>query len=87
MFKPTLPTTLFRVYFWQGYGWPECTRRERTFRTYPTPERAAQMVETVRRWPSHHKLIGVWQASAIEWEQIDPATLPEPPEPEEETDE
>jgi len=63
------PPTLFRVEWYEGFGWPECERRERTHRTYESLEAAMRMVDTIRSLPDHHALIGVWRTDT-EWQHL-----------------
>jgi len=65
----TLPRMLYRVEWLEGFGWPECTRKERTHRTYTNPDDARSMVATIRALPSHHELIGIWQTST-DWIEV-----------------
>lgn len=77
MGAPDLPRELWRVVFDQGYGWPRCTKRRRTQRTYPTARAAARMVATIERLPSHHRLVAVYRTDTA-WEPVERDALPEP---------
>jgi hypothetical protein len=72
-----LPLRLWRVVWEEGYGWPECTRRERTQRTFRSPQSARRQVATIARFPDHHQLIGVYTTRCY-WERVDAEHLPEP---------
>jgi hypothetical protein len=64
----SLPPVTYRVVYWEGFGWPECTDRRRAVRRFDTAEDAARLLEEIARLPDHHKLIGVW-VSACRWER------------------
>lgn len=65
---------MWRVVFEEGYGWPECERRERTTRKFDNARDAGRMVRTIRGLPSHHLLVGVFEART-EWLEVDPDLL------------
>jgi hypothetical protein len=65
-----LPKTLWRVVFEEGFGWPECSYRLRTKRTYDKAEDAVEMVNTINALPSHHILVGVYRGE-VDWTEID----------------
>lgn len=75
MTPPKAP--LYRVEFMQGFGMPEVYKREHSKRTYDSAEDAGRMVATIRRWPDHHDLIGVW-VTETSWSAVDPESLPVP---------
>jgi hypothetical protein len=63
------PATFWRVEWDQGFGWPECTRRERTSRNFTSLDAAVRQILTLLHQPDHHRLVGVWQGRA-EWRPI-----------------
>lgn len=73
----TLPKTLYRVVWLEGFGWPECTRRELRQRNYGSARVAAEQVASIRLWPDHHVLVGVWLTNTA-WSQFDADMLPQP---------
>lgn len=73
----SLPTILYRVEWEAGYGWPLCTHRERTHRNYQTARAAGEQVASIRAWPDHHILVGVWMTNTA-WTEFDPDVLPQP---------
>jgi len=72
-----LPGRLWRVVFLEAVGFPLPTERREKQRTYKSPADVARMLDTIERWPSHHRLIGVWTARTT-WERVDPGELPAP---------
>lgn len=73
------PDRMFRVEFMEGFGFPKCTRRERTKRNFETAEDCARFVATLRALPSHHEVLGVYETgtSWVEWPEAwwpDPST-------------
>lgn len=73
----SLPTTLWRVSYFEDVGWPEPdpARRQQTKRTYERAEDAARMVDVIEGHATHHELIGVHRGS-VSWERVDPESLP-----------
>ena len=54
------PPSFFRVEWDEGFGWPECTRQERTSRNFTTIAAAVRHILTLRELPSHHRLVSFW---------------------------
>lgn len=63
------PATFWRVEWDEGYGWPDCTHRERTARNFTTVAAAVRQILTLRQWPDHHRLVSVWTGRA-EWTRL-----------------
>jgi len=78
--KPDLPNQLFRVVWEEGRGFPECIGHRVTARNFVTADGAGRQLAAIERWPSHHRLIGVWQSSRIEWQPLDADTITRPQE-------
>lgn len=72
--RVNLPPRSWRVVFWEGFGWPECERRERSTRRFDNPGDVGRFLEALARWPDHHSVIGVWE-TACAWVPVDPALL------------
>lgn len=85
--KPDLPNQFYRVVWEEGRGFPECIGHRITARNFVTADGAGRQLAAIERWPTHHRLIGVWQSSAIEWTELDPDTIPRPQALPEEPDE
>jgi hypothetical protein len=77
------PKRLYRVEWRAALGWPEPERRHDTARNYTSAENAARQVQIIEALPSHLELTGVAVADC-EWVEIDPTTLPEPKETDDE---
>jgi hypothetical protein len=75
--NPDLPRQFYRVVWAQGFGWPECERREQTARNFRSITGVGQQLAIIERLPSHHELIGVWQ-STLDWQRLDPDSIPRP---------
>ena len=69
-----LPPRTWRLVFWQGFGWPECERRERTTRRFDNPEDLGRFLLALEKFPDHHAVIGVWETDCA-WVPVDPALL------------
>jgi hypothetical protein len=76
---PDRPTRIWRIEYEAALGWPEPEHRRKTYRHCFTAEAAGRQIATIRAMPSHLALDEVLVTSAlIEWEPVDPATLPIP---------
>lgn len=73
------PTRIWRVEYEAALGFPEPEVRRKTYRHCFSAEAAGRQIANIRAMPTHLALDGVVVTSApIEWEPVDPETLPIP---------
>jgi hypothetical protein len=68
------PDRLYRVEWDEGFGWPDCERRERTSRNFSTLESAARQLRAISALPTHHRLVGTY-FGRVEWEELPIETI------------
>lgn len=79
---PERPTRIWRIEYDAALGYPEPDVRRPTYRHCFSAEAAGRQLANIAAMPTHLKLNEVLVTSTpIEWEPVDPATLPVPQDP------